>query len=152
MLACEFRVVHSNWSILVKPKGVGLFSFTLLPFVTLFFFSGRLWSLIGMTLNRCQWNSHLHCCHPSTTIICRSGYILIKRQGYLSLTRLPMKIGDASGNEDNVFCCVSRRQKRHDVRLWDQGCHFSTRLTIFTPMFDNLCVLLQINRKCLSCT
>ena len=71
----------------------------------LFFFSSRLCSqfLLGDDINCYQWNFHLHCSHPVTTIICHSGSILIKRQGYLSITRLPMKISVASGNEENMF-------------------------------------------------
>ena len=57
-------------------------------------------------INHCQLNSHLYCCHLPTIIICRSGYILIQGQGYLLLTRLPMKICLASGNEDDTKCHI----------------------------------------------
>ena len=40
---------------------------------------------------------------PTIIIIGHSGDILIKGQRYLSLTRLPMKIGVASGNKDNTI-------------------------------------------------
>ena len=59
------------------------------------------WTLLGLTVNQCQWNSYLHCCHPATTIICCSGPTLIK--GYLLFTQLQMKIGIASWNEDNTY-------------------------------------------------
>ena len=66
-------------------------------------------NLIGFNVSHSQWNSYLHCCHPATTIICHSGYIVIKAQRYLSLTRLPMTIDVASENEDNRYCSVPRR-------------------------------------------
>ena len=60
---------------------------------------------VGLTdVYRSLSNSHLFCCHQATTIIFRSGCILIKGQGYLSLNRLSVKIGLASGNEDNTRC------------------------------------------------
>ena len=42
-------------------------------------FSGCLCSqiLLGLTFDRCHGNSHLHCCHSKTAIICLSGRMLI---------------------------------------------------------------------------
>ena len=53
-------------------------------------------------MNHCQLDSHLHCSHPVTTIICCSGSILLKGKGCLLLTQLPTKTGVASGNEDKM--------------------------------------------------
>ena len=78
-------------------------TFTLLPF--LFVLSFQLPFVFSnptrFKVNCCQLNSHLHCRHPTTTIICHSRFILIEAQEYLSLTRLPLKMGVASGNEGN---------------------------------------------------
>ena len=73
-------------SCFVERVGVK-FSIILLLF-HLLFFGGRLCSrtLMGLTVNRCLGKIYLHCRHPVTIIICRSGYILIYRQGYLSFT------------------------------------------------------------------
>ena len=56
--------------------------------------------LFVLIFDHCHENSRLRCCRPPTTIICRSGPILIKGLECLSLTRMPMKIGVASGNKD----------------------------------------------------
>ena len=39
---------------------------------------------IGFDINCCQWNSHLHCCHPWWRLFCSSSYMLIWGQGYVS--------------------------------------------------------------------
>ena len=56
-----------------------------------------------------------------TSIICHPESTLIKGQGYLLLTQLPMKIGVASGNEDNSQC-TSGLELRHDDLLdpWEE--------------------------------
>ena len=104
-----FCVFRPHWLILVQSRWVGLT--VCIYFIAFFlcFFSGRLCSriLLGLTLSSRHWNSHLHCCYPQTTIICCSESMLFKGQGYLSLTRLPVKIGVASGNEDNQRCIQS---------------------------------------------
>ena len=105
-----FCFVFSN---LVQSKGTGLTVSIHLPaFSYVIFFFQRPFvfpNLIGFNVSHSQWNSYLHCCHPATTIICHSGYIVIKAQRYLSLTRLPMTIDVASENEDNRYCSVPRR-------------------------------------------
>ena len=53
----------------------------------------------GFGVNRCHRNAHFQC-HPATVITRCSGYILIKGLGFLSLTRLPMKVGVAKGKEE----------------------------------------------------
>ena len=84
----------------MERRRLNAFSFSLLPFLILFLRPFEFQNPIWLDVNSCHGNSLLHCCKPATVIICHTGYILSKGQVYLSV---PMKIGVASGNEDNYL-------------------------------------------------
>ena len=95
-------------------------------------------NLLGFDVNSCQWNFNLHCCHPVTTFICHSGYILIKGHRYMTLTRLPLKISPESGSDDNgissgFHCITSNVFKYYLNRTFftknSHHCTFSLTLT-----------------------
>ena len=107
MLAREFCVFRSHWSILPQWKGLGLIVFiNFNHFTALRFFSSRLCSriLLGLTLTVVNeiLMTHLRCCYPATTSICLAGSILIKGQGYLSLTR-PPSVGNIQGESRKLL-------------------------------------------------
>ena len=90
---CCFSV---SLTIVVRSKGVRrpLPVFLVLTTFSSAVFGGRLSSpiLLGLTFTRFHGTSYVHCCNPATVMNHRSGYILIKGQEYLALSRPPMII------------------------------------------------------------